>query len=152
MAARCQIRLATPADSPRLAELERICFSDPWSPAGLRELLDGPQAIGLVAHLGDVIVGYAFARWAADTGEILNLAVEPGHRRAGAGVRLIDGLIERLNALNIREVYLEVRESNGPARALYLGRGFAVAGMRRAYYRYPTEDALVLRLPLDGPA
>jgi ribosomal-protein-alanine N-acetyltransferase len=152
MADRCQIRPATPSDSPRLAELERICFTDPWSPAGLRELLEGPQAIGLVALVGDVIVGYAIARWAADTGEVLNLAVEPVRRRAGVGARLIDGLIDRLKALNIREVYLEVRESNGPARSLYLARGFGVAGMRRAYYRYPTEDALVLRLPLGGPA
>lgn len=152
MADHCQIRPATAADSPRLAELERICFSDPWSPAGLRELLEAPQAMGLVAILENTIVGYALARWAADTGEILNLAVDPRHRRKGIGARLIDGLIDRLKSLDIREVYLEVRESNGAARALYQERGFGVAGMRRAYYRYPTEDALVLRLPLDGPA
>ena len=152
MGGRCLIRPATPADTPRLAELERICFSDPWSPAGLRELLEGPHAIGLVALIGNTIVGYAIARWAADSGEVLNLAVAPEHRRAGIGARLIDGLVESLEGLNIREVFLEVRESNVPARTLYQERGFTVAGMRRAYYRYPTEDALVLRLPLGGPA
>ena len=152
MAARCQIRPATPADTTRLAELERICFSDPWSPAGIREMVSATHTIALVALIKSSIVGYAIARWAADSGEILNLAVDPEHRREGIAARLIDGLLEGLEGRKVREVYLEVRESNAAARTLYQGRGFTVAGMRRAYYRYPTEDALVLRLPLDGPA
>ena len=78
--------------------------------------------------------------------------MDPEHRREGIAARLIDGLLEGLEGRKVREVYLEVRESNAAARTLYQGRGFTVAGMRRAYYRYPTEDALVLRLPLDGPA
>jgi ribosomal-protein-alanine N-acetyltransferase len=152
MAARCQIRPATPADTARLTELERICFSDPWSQAGIREMLSASHTVGLVALIKETIVGYAMARWAADTGEILNLAVAPEHRRAGIAARLIDGLLKDLAGKAVREVYLEVRESNAPARLLYQERGFTVAGMRRAYYRHPTEDALVLRLPLDGPA
>ena len=152
MAVRCQIRPATPADTPRLAELERICFSDPWSPASLREMVSAAHTVGLVALVGDAVAGYAIARWAADSGEILNLAVTPKHRREGIAAHLIDALLEELRCRKVREVFLEVRESNGPARALYKAKGFGVAGMRRAYYRYPTEDALVLRLPLDGSA
>ena len=152
MAARCQIRPATPADSSRLAELERICFSDPWSPAGIREMVSATHTIALVALSAESIIGYAVARYAAGSGEILNLAVAPEHRREGVAAHLIDALLEGLRSREVREVYLEVRESNGPARALYSGRGFTVAGMRRAYYRYPTEDALVLRLALDGSA
>ena len=152
MAVRCQIRPATTADVARLAELERICFSDPWSPAGLREMISATLTIGLVALSGKTIIGYAIARYAADSGEILNLAVAPDHRREGVAAHLIDALLEGLRSRDIREVYLEVRESNGPARALYKDKGFTVAGMRRAYYRYPTEDALVLRLQLDGGA
>lgn len=152
MGARCLIRPATPADAPLLAELERQCFSDPWSPEGLHEMLTVSHAIALVAHLGETIVGYAIARWAADSGEILNLAVAPVHRRTRTATRLLDALLEGLRREQVREVFLEVRESNQAARALYQGRGFGVAGMRRAYYRYPNEDALVLRLRLDGPA
>lgn len=151
MAARCQIRPGTTADTPRLAALERQCFTDPWSAQGLREMLESPHVLTLIAELDGVIVGYAMARAAADTGEILNLAVDPEQRRAGLGTALIDAILAGLVARNVAEVYLEVRESNQAARALYLGRGFAVAGMRRAYYRYPTEDALVLRLPLGAP-
>ena len=152
MAVRCQIRPASPADVARLAALERICFSDPWSPAGLREMIAAAHTIGLVAEAADTIIGYAIARYAADSGEILNLAVAPEHRREGVAAHLIDALLEGLRSREVREVYLEVRESNGPARALYKDKGFTVAGMRRAYYRYPTEDAFVLRLPLDGSA
>ena len=46
------------------------------------------------------------------------------------------------------EVFLEVRESNEPALALYQGQGFRIAGTRRGYYRSPEEDALVLRLEI----
>jgi len=152
MAVRCQIRPASPADIARLAELERICFNDPWSQAGLREMIAATHTIGLVAEAGRTIIGYAVGRYAADSGEILNLAVAPEHRREGVAAHLIDALLEGLRSREVREVYLEVRESNGPARALYQDKGFTVAGMRRAYYRYPTEDALVLRLPLDGGA
>ncbi len=152
MGARCLIRPATPADAPLLAELERQCFSDPWSPEGLHEMLNLSNAIALVAHIGETIIGYAIARWAADSGEIVNLAVAPARRRAGTGTQLLDALIDGLRREQVREVFLEVRQSNQAARALYQGRGFGVAGMRRAYYRYPNEDALVLRLGLDGPA
>lgn len=152
MAAPCQIRPATPVDVPRLADLERRCFTDPWSPEGLREMVTASHVISLVADVEGTVVGYVMTRWAADTAEILNLAVAPEDRRKGVASRLLDAVLDRLSGRSVREVYLEVRESNRAARALYEGRGFGVAGMRRAYYRCPTEDALVLRLPLDGPA
>jgi len=151
MAVRCQIRPGTPADTPRLAALERQCFTDPWSARGLREMLESAPVFTLVAEDGGDIVGYAMARSAAETGEILNLAVDPERRREGIAAALIDAILEGLVARQVGEVYLEVRESNHAARALYQGRGFGVAGMRRAYYRNPTEDALVLRLLPGAP-
>jgi len=115
-------------------------------------MIAADHTIALVALSAESIIGYAVARYAAGSGEILNLAVAPEHRREGVAAHLIDALLEGLRSREVREVYLEVRESNGPARALYKDKGFTVAGMRRAYYRYPTEDALVLRLRLDGGA
>ena len=106
----------------------------------------------LVAEADEQIVGYVVALEAADEGEILNLAVAEAGRRRGLGRALVEAIVVALTDRGVRQIYLEVRESNVPARTLYQGRGFTVAGMRRAYYRYPTEDALVLRLPLDGPA
>jgi len=149
---RCRIRASIPADSARIAELERVCFPDPWSAAGIREVLEAPHCLGYVAELDGVVVGYALARWVAETGEILNLAVEPAHRRRGIAEDLLGGILAALGGRSVQEVFLEVRESNLPARSLYESRGFRLAGMRRAYYRHPVEDALVLRLSITGVA
>ena len=83
---------------------------------------------------------------AADEGEILNLAVAPAGRRRGLGRALVEAMLEALRTRGIRQVYLEVRESNSSARALYASRGFKEVGRRKAYYRRPVEDAIVLRL------
>lgn len=149
---RYRIRAGRIADAPAMARLERATFSDPWSEGGLRELLESDRAVVALAEGGGGLAGYVFARWAADTGEILNLAVAAAHRRRGIGQALLEEALGCLTARGVTEVYLEVRESNRAARSLYTARGFRVAGMRPAYYRGPTEDALVLKLALDGAA
>jgi ribosomal-protein-alanine acetyltransferase len=102
----------------------------------------------LVAEGGgsDTVVGYVVAIEAADEGEILNLAVAPAGRRTGLGRALVQHILEALTARGVRQVYLEVRESNAPARALYAAHGFKEVGRRKEYYRRPVEDAIVLRL------
>lgn len=95
---------------------------------------------------GERILGYVVALEAADEGEILNLAVAPTGRRHGLGRALVERVVAELQSRDIRQVYLEVRESNAPARALYAAAGFKEVGRRRQYYRRPVEDAIVLRL------
>ena len=146
------IRPATPADASRLAELERECFSDPWSESGMREVLEMPAGCGLAAESDGVVQGYVLARSVADTAEILNLAVAPRYRRLGMASGLLQESLALLRARGVLEVFLEVRQSNRAAQALYRAWGFRVAGMRRAYYRRPVEDALVLRRVLQEGA
>jgi ribosomal-protein-alanine acetyltransferase len=100
----------------------------------------------LVAETGERVVGYVVALDAADEGEILNLAVAPAMRRTGLGRALVQQMLEALSDRGVRQVFLEVRESNAPARALYAAHGFKEVGRRRQYYRRPVEDAIVLRL------
>jgi len=120
-------------------------FSDPWSTQDFRDCVT--FALFLVAEgEGERIVGYVVALDAADEGEILNLAVAPTGRRHGLGRALVEHVVEALRARGIRHVYLEVRESNAPARALYAAHGFKEVGRRKRYYRRPVEDAIVLRL------
>jgi ribosomal-protein-alanine acetyltransferase len=95
---------------------------------------------------GGAILGYVVALDAADEGEILNLAVASAGRRAGLGRALVEQILDVLTARGVRQVYLEVRDSNAPARALYAAQGFKEAGRRKQYYRRPVEDAIVLRL------
>jgi [ribosomal protein S18]-alanine N-acetyltransferase len=149
---RFRIRAARPADAGRIAELERVCFPDPWTPAGITEVLEAGHCLGSVAEPAGTVVAYALARWVADTGEILNLAVAPEYRRLGVARAILESILSRLAEQGVREVYLEVRASNIPAQSLYQLRGFRLAGMRTAYYRHPVEDALVLRLALTGSA
>lgn len=132
---------------PAVRAIEQEVFADPWSTQDFRDCVTS-DAHFLVAAAGDsgAIIGYVVALEAADEGEILNLAVAPAGRRSGLGRALVQHILEALTARGVRQVYLEVRESNAPARALYAARGFKEVGRRQQYYRRPVEDAIVLRL------
>ena len=146
-----QIRPASPADAPTLAALEVRCFGDPWSEAAFRELFAQPLAVVRVCQRRGQTIGYAVASVVAGTSEILNLAVAPEWRRHGVGRALLEDLLRQIASRDGREAFLEVRESNQDAQALYARHGFRVVGQRRDYYRNPRETALVLRLELgDG--
>ncbi|HEX6069442.1 MAG TPA: ribosomal protein S18-alanine N-acetyltransferase [Longimicrobiaceae bacterium] len=142
---RCRVRPAWPADAPVLAALERRCFKDPWSIQSFREALELPHSFGLVAECGGEIAGYLIGRALVGTGEILNLAVLPEWRRRRIARQLLDAGLAELTSRGAEEVFLEVRESNLAAQALYVGAGFRPVGQRAGYYRNPREDALVLR-------
>jgi ribosomal-protein-alanine N-acetyltransferase len=147
-----RIRSAVPADAVTLVAIERRCFSDPWSEGSFREALESPWSFGLVANPGNGIAGYLIGREVAGTGEILNLAVAPEYRRHGVARALLRSGLNFLRKRRVEEVYLEVRESNQSAQALYLSSGFRPVGQRAGYYRNPREDALVLWLPLKQHA
>lgn len=140
------IRLTVPDDVPALASIEALAFSDPWPSKSFVELLAHPFArmATAVDALGGVL-GYCVMLQAADEAEIANIAIAPGARRRGIGAKLLDDAISAATASGVRAMFLEVRESNSAARALYASRGFSAVGRRRGYYRYPVEDALVLR-------
>ncbi len=130
--------------------LERRCFSDPWSVASFREAIEAPWSFGLVADGPATVGGYLIARDAAGSGEILNLAVAPEHRRQGLARRLLEAGLGELSARGVYEVFLEVRQSNVAAQMLYGDAGFRTVGQRAGYYRSPREDALVLRRDLSA--
>jgi [ribosomal protein S18]-alanine N-acetyltransferase len=125
--------------------IEQEVFADPWSTQDFRDCV-ASDAIFLVGERADKIAGYVVALDAADEGDILNLAVVPGGRRHGLGRALVQHVLEALSSRGARQIYLEVRESNGSARALYTAQGFKEVGRRKEYYRRPVEDAIVLRL------
>lgn len=141
----CRIRPTAPADVAALARLEGSAFSDPWTVAMLEEALAARGAVSLVAERNGEVIGSVMGRRIADEGEILTIAVDPAHRRRGLGRRLLEAALERMDADGVRIVWLEVRTSNVAARMMYLASGFVAAGVRRGYYRRPTEDALILK-------
>jgi ribosomal-protein-alanine N-acetyltransferase len=143
-----RIRSAGLADAAALVAIERRSFSDPWSEPSFREALGSDWTFGLLAETTRGVAGYLIGREAAGSGEVLNLAVAPEFRRRGIGAALLEAGLAAFRRRRATEVFLEVRESNVSAQAMYLARGFRPVGQRAAYYRNPREDALVLRLPL----
>ena len=131
--------------------IEQAAFSDPWSARDFRECV-ASDVVFLVAAASDGVAGYVIAQDAADEGEILNLAVAPGRQRGGIGRALVEQVLGALAGRGARRVFLEVREANTAARALYAALGFREVGRRPRYYRRPVEDAIILRaaIPADG--
>ncbi|MBA2626769.1 MAG: ribosomal protein S18-alanine N-acetyltransferase [Gemmatimonadales bacterium] len=146
------MRLAHAGDVPALVALERRCFSDPWSPTSFREAVEASWSFGLISEVAGEVAGYLIARDAAGSGEILNLAIAPEYRREGLAGELLEAGLAALAVRGVTEVFLEVRESNAAAQALYLDAGFRAVGHRAGYYRSPKEDALVLRRELAPEA
>jgi [ribosomal protein S18]-alanine N-acetyltransferase len=110
------------------------------------DLLLGSQKNFLlrVAEEEGILFGLIAFRITADEAEILDLAVDSGRRRQGMASRLIEDVIAACKAAGVGRIFLEVRNSNRPARNLYTRMGFTEVGRRREYYRQPAEDALVL--------
>jgi [ribosomal protein S18]-alanine N-acetyltransferase len=147
----------TLADTEQVAAIERAAFADPWSANAFRALPGDPRVYFACARdtgAGDSVagpdapkrvLGYVVAIFAADEGEIANLAVAPDAQRRGIGARLLDSALSEAERRGAAVLYLEVRESNEAARGLYRSRGFHEVGRRRSYYQRPVEDALLLR-------
>lgn len=129
------------AHLPAVAELEQLCFSDPWSADALAEELNNPCAHFLTALDGDTAVGYLGCHHVADEGFIANVAVHPSHRRQGVARALVAAAIEQGCALS--RLTLEVRASNAAAIALYESLGFVKDGVRPRFYAHPAEDACI---------
>ena len=126
-----------------VAELERLCFSEPWSEKSLTLLL-GDMALGVVCVLDGRVLAYGGMLLAPDEGQITNVAVHPSCRRCGYGRAVTEALLQSAQERELEQVALEVRASNQPAIALYQAFGFEVLGTRKRFYRQPTEDALVM--------
>ena len=130
----------------RLEQLERMCFSRPWSKKMLAEELDNQCAAFLVAVEPETekAVGYAGLLVVADEGYISNVAVDPSCRRQGVAAQLLQVFDNFAKGNHLAFLTLEVRPSNAAAIALYEGFGFREVGRRRNYYDLPKEDALIL--------
>jgi ribosomal-protein-alanine N-acetyltransferase len=145
----------TPADVDDVLALEEAAFTNPWTRSMYLAELQNPGVsfCYLARNAERGAVGFCSFWRVLDELHINNLAVLPGLRRVGIGSMLLEFVLKKGGELGATRATLEVRRSNGPARLLYERYGFAVAGVRAAYYSKPVEDALVLwRENLGEPA
>lgn len=150
-----RVRPATAADVPGLLELERGCATAAhWSEQQYNALFQaGDGERGRLVLVADdrsesPLLAFLVANHIGSEWELENVVVAPAVRRKGLGKRLLDDLLVQARNANSGALFLEVRESNLPARALYEKSGFAEAGRRKSYYVNPVEDAILYRLPL----
>ena len=119
-----------------------------WSEQAIANALAASPGYHFVGIVGGQIAGFISARRIAVEGEILNLAVKPEFRRQGIGHALASAILERFDRDGVRQVFLEVRESNDAAISFYQRLGFHQIGRREAYYSDPPAAALVLVRPM----
>ncbi|WP_338144494.1 GNAT family N-acetyltransferase [Neoroseomonas marina] len=145
------IRPAGAAMAGLLATLHAEGFppAERWTAQAIGLLLDLPGHFGLIAETRGEPLGFVLGRVAAGEAEVLTIAVRPALRRSGVGRALLTALVETAAAAGAETLFLEVSESNGPARQLYAALGAVEAGRRRRYYADGT-DALVLRLDIKS--
>jgi ribosomal-protein-alanine N-acetyltransferase len=156
-----RLRPMTAADLAGVIALERELFpDDPWSPEMFADEVAQPPETRLYlvaeADAGDgpapLLAGYAGLMFApGDTqADVLTVAVRPSCWGSGAGSALLAALIAAARDRACTEVFLEVRADNPRAHGLYLRRGFADIGVRRAYYQPSGVDAIVMRKDLTA--
>jgi len=145
-----KIRLATAADIPAIIALDRNTQSAAhWSEAAYRDIFKPGTAtrISLVGERNHgSLLGFVIARINSEDCELENIVVADGVQRQGIGSGLVQALKAEVQRQGATRIFLEVRESNSPARALYEKCGFQIIGHRSSYYSGPAEDAILYTL------
>jgi ribosomal-protein-alanine acetyltransferase len=139
------VERATVADLHRISELEKQCFPDAWSEGALLSQINGEFYLTFVLkNEAGELLGYISGSLLSTEAEIFRVATDVSRRRQKIGSTLVSHFISYTKERGCSQIFLEVRESNTPARALYTSLGFAENGVRRGYYKNPKEDAILL--------
>ncbi len=138
------VKVAEKNDFGALAAISLASMSEPWSVADFVAASENPFAIVLAAEDENGPAGYAVGYFAADEAELPSIAVKASCRGRGIGSRLLSELSDAVREKGASKLFLEVRESNEAALALYQKNGFITAGVRKRFYRDPDEDAFVM--------
>ena len=139
-----EIRRMIADDVPEVAVLEAEIFSDPWREKDIFSCVTAPTGICYSAVSDGRVIAYVIGRMIAPEGEIYRIATLPSHRRRGIAYRLLDYAVKCERGRGLESLFLEVRELNIPARNLYKSYGFREIGMRKNYYKNPSDNAIVM--------
>lgn len=144
------IETVGPAAAEILSAMHAEIFAEGWSAASFAEMLTTPGTMAAIASEGGMPLAFIVTRRAADEAEIITIGSRPPVQRRGVARQLLDLHAADLSSNGVRHLFLEVAESNTPARGLYVTCGFVEAGRRKGYYRRGTgtEDAIVMRREL----
>ncbi len=141
-----EIRRSRPDDATVIAELEELCFSDPWSKKDIFSYICSSDGMCFTALDGDRPIAYVIGRLIAPEGEIYRIATSPDRRGRGVAYRLLSYALKTERGRGLENTFLEVRSRNVPAIALYTSYGFREIGRRKNYYKNPDDDAILMML------
>lgn len=144
------VKAACADDLAFLADAEETVFSDAWSKTAIASHMNASHNLSLVARLGGTPVGFLFAAILPPEGELYRIAVLPTYRKNAVGRALLSAFHDRLRECGVTRAFLEVRANNAAAIALYRSFGYEECGIRKGYYRNPTEDALLFSFDLSA--
>lgn len=139
-----KIKEMTLEDIEQIVEIENQSFKVPWKVNDFIETLEYENIVFLAAKDDSNVVGYCGIYMSVDQADIANIAVSLLYRGKGIAQKLVDGVLEIAKERAIKEVFLEVRQSNAKAIGLYKKMGFEQIGIRKSYYSNPKEDALLM--------
>lgn len=139
-----EIRRAIPDDATAIAEMEGEYFSDPWGKKDIFSYICSEGGMCFTALDNGEVIGYIIGRKIPPEAEIYRIAVRVDRRQRGVGYRLLSYALKTERGNGVETVFLEVRSRNTAARALYTAYGFTEAGIRKGYYKNPTDDAIIM--------
>jgi ribosomal-protein-alanine N-acetyltransferase len=144
-----EVRPALASDLDAMAAIHAACFTKNWSASEIGQFVGAPSCLSLLALPAPErpARGFLIVRSAGDEAEILTLAVEPSHRRQGLARALLAAASATLRQAGSKRLFLEVDETNAPARDLYQSLGAVAVGRRRRYYEHGA-DADIFSLAL----
>lgn len=127
-----------------VAEIEKECFSNPWSEKAIKAAINDDLSHFIVAKIGNEVVGYGGMYSVMGEGYIYNIAVKRKYRKFGIGTNIVNELVNYSKIKSLNFLSLEVRKSNTPAINLYSNCGFKKIGNRKNFYTNPLEDAIIM--------
>ncbi|MGN0356084.1 MAG: ribosomal protein S18-alanine N-acetyltransferase [Muricoprocola sp.] len=138
------VREMTEKDLDQVVQIEKEIFSQPWSKEGFLSSLKEKSTLYLCTEIDGKIAGYCGLLQVLDEADITNVAVSFAFRRQGIARQMLQELLSRGMNRGIKNFTLEVRESNLPAQKLYEQLGFENCGIRKNFYDFPRENAVIM--------
>lgn len=136
-------------DVDRIEEIEKICFSEPWSRESIIESYESELSCPVIAEKDSLLIGYACLYIISKEAHIYSLAVDPKFQGQGIGKKILGEVISRSKSSLVEFISLEVRVSNDIARNFYEKYGFKDVGKRINFYKKPDEDAIIMKKYLN---
>lgn len=128
----------------KLTEIEKLCFTQPWTQEGIRAEIEKQTSIYAAAEKDGEAVGCAGMQCVCGECYIDKVAIHPNFRRMGIAKSLVQYLIDTAIKSDAEFITLEVRKSNEPAIKLYNKLGFKPVGIRKNFYTDVHEDAILM--------